>query len=205
MPVDAPQRPPSPGGPRLNRGDLLVALAREAIAGALEVPAPDPPGEGAAWLGERGATFVTLTVDGALRGCIGSVEAYRPLGDDVRANAVAAALRDPRFPPLARHELDRIRIGVSLLSPLEPLPWIDEAEARRRLRRGVDWVVLEVGRRRATFLPQVLEQLPTPAAFLGALKRKADLPEDFWGPEVRLYRYTVTKYEEGAETRREVA
>jgi len=205
MPVDAPQRPQGPGGPGLNRGDLLVALAREAIAGALDVPVPDPPGGEEAWLGERGATFVTLTVDGALRGCIGSVEACRPLGDDVRANAVAAALRDPRFPPLARHELDRIRIGVSVLSPLEPLPCTDEADAWRRLLRGVDGVVLEVGRRRATFLPQVWEQLPTPEAFLGALKHKAGLPEDFWGPEVRLYRYTVTKYDEGAEPRREVA
>jgi len=205
MPVDAPQRPQGPEGAGLNRGDVLVALAREAIANALEVPAPDPPGDGEDWLQARGATFVTLTVDGALRGCIGSVEAYRPLGDDVCANAVAAALRDPRFPPLARHELGRIRIGVSILSPLEPLPCADETEARRRLERGVDGVVLEVGRRRATFLPQVWEQLPTPEAFLGALKNKAGLPEDFWGPDVRLYRYTVTKYEEGADPRREVA
>lgn len=186
------------------RGATLVALAREAIARELDAPAPDPPTD-APWLQERGAAFVTLTVEGSLRGCIGTVEAYRPLGDDVRANAVAAAFRDPRFPPLARHELPRVRIGVSVLSALEPVPCRDEGEALRRLRRGVDGVVLEVGHRRATFLPQVWEQLPTPAAFLGALKRKAGLPADFWEAGMRLYRYTVTKYAEGAEPHREVA
>jgi len=142
---------------------------------------------------------VTLTdAEGALRGCIGTMEAYRPLRDDVRANAVGAAFRDPRFPPLARHELARVRVGVSVLSPLEPLPCADEADAVRRLRRGVDGVVLEAGRRRATFLPQVWDQLPAPEAFLRALKHKAGLPEDHWGPEVRLWRYTVTRYEEAA-------
>jgi AmmeMemoRadiSam system protein A len=191
-----------------DRGALLIALARETIARELGGLAPDPPEGDPAWLQERGAAFVTLTVAGDLRGCIGTVEAYRPLGEDVRANAVAAAFRDPRFPPLARHELDRVRIGVSVLSALAPVPCRDEGEALRRLRRGVDGIVLEVGHRRATFLPQVWEQLPTPEAFLGALKRKAGLPADFWEPGTRLCRYTVTKYEEGAphsEARREVA
>jgi AmmeMemoRadiSam system protein A len=189
----------------IDRGAALIALAREAIGRELDGLPPDPPDADPAWLRERGGAFVTLTVAGDLRGCIGTVEAYRPLGEDVRANAVAAAFRDPRFPPLARHELPRVRVGVSVLSALEPVPCRDEGEALGRIRRGVDGIVLEAGRRRATFLPQVWEQLPTPEAFLGALKRKAGLPADFWEAGMRLYRYTVTKYEEGVEARREVA
>lgn len=190
---------------RAGRGAALLALARGAIAEALglDPPGPDPPDP--VWLDAPGAAFVTLTVGGQLRGCIGTVRAYRPLGEDVRANAVGAAFRDPRFPPLARHEFDRVRVAVSVLSEPEPIPFVDEADAVRRLRPGVDGVMLEHGRRRGTFLPQVWAQLPGPASFLRALKHKAGLAEDFWSPEVRLFRYTVKKYEEGAPTHREVA
>lgn len=190
------------------RGGVLLAMARcaivEALGLAVEADPPDPD-----WLRQRGAAFVTLTVEGRLRGCIGTVEAYRPLGEDVRANAVAAAFRDPRFPPLARHELDRIRVAVAVLSEPEPIRIVDEDDAVRRLRPGIDGVLLECRGRRGTFLPQVWEQLPDPGAFLRALKRKAGLDADFWGPEIRLLRYTVEKHEEGAavdaETHREVA
>jgi AmmeMemoRadiSam system protein A len=150
----------------------------------------------AEWLEHPGASFVTLTKGGDLRGCIGSLEAHRPLAEDVRANAVAAAFRDPRFMPLSREEFGDIRVEVSLLSPTEPLAAGSEAEALAALRPGVDGVVFEYAHHRSTFLPQVWEQLPQPAEFLAHLKRKAGLPQDFWAADVRLSRYTVSKWKE---------
>ncbi len=175
-------------------GNALLRHARAAIAEALGEPAPAAPDLAA--LHEPGATFVTLTQGGELRGCIGSLEAHRPLLDDVRANARAAALRDPRFPPLVASELARTRVEVSLLTPTEPLPVASEADACRQLRPGVDGVILTAGGRRATFLPQVWEQLPEPADFLARLRQKAGLPANYWGADVRLARYAVRKWKE---------
>lgn len=181
----------------VERGEALLALARGAIAEALGVDPPGPDGPLAEpWLAAPGAAFVTLTLDGRLRGCIGTVEPYRALATDVRANAVAAALDDPRFPPLAPEDLTQAHLSVSVLSPLEPVRWRTEAEAAAALRPGVDGVVLEIAGRRATFLPQVWDQLPDAGAFLRALKRKAGLPEDYWDGETRVFRYTVEKYGE---------
>ncbi len=183
------------------QGRLLLALAREAIALALEVPAQAarvPARDLAApWLSAPGACFVTLTRHDRLRGCIGSVRARRPLVEDLRANARAAALSDPRFPPLTAAELPDTRIEVSLLSPATPLPAATEAEALAALRPGIDGVILELGgESHATFLPQVWENLPVPRDFLAHLKRKAGLPVDFWSPDLRLQRYTVFKWSE---------
>jgi AmmeMemoRadiSam system protein A len=178
----------------VEQGSTLLALARDAIARNLGLPgvAHDRPD----WLLEPGATFVTLMREGSLRGCIGSLQAWRSLQEDVRANAVAAALQDPRFPPVPRAELAGLRIEVSLLSAVHGLEFASEAEARGCLRPGVDGVVLEYGRARGTFLPQVWEALPHPRDFLDQLKRKAGLPADFWHEEIRLARYTVTKWRE---------
>lgn len=178
------------------RGRVLTQLARASIARALGEPVQAPPHP--EWLNTPGAVFVTLTRGGELRGCIGSLEARRSLGEDVEENARLAAFADPRFPPLSRAELADTQIEVSVLSPAEPIDFCDEADALRRLRPGVDGVILEYGRHRATFLPQVWRQLPDPRDFLAHLKRKAGLPADFWHPELRLYRYTVEKYEEDA-------
>ncbi len=174
---------------------VLLPLARAAIAHALGLRHPGAPD--APWLDEPGASFVTLTQQGLLRGCIGSLQARRSLRVDVQSNAVAAALHDPRFSPLRPQELAHTAIEVSLLSPLEDLPAADEAEALTRLRAGIDGVVLSWGACRGTFLPQVWEQLPEPAQFLAQLKRKAGLPADFWHPQLKLQRYTVVKYREG--------
>jgi AmmeMemoRadiSam system protein A len=178
----------------IERGPTLLALARASIAHALGTPhaAVEMP----TWLQEPGACFVTLTQNGQLRGCIGSLAAYRSLGDDVRANAVAAALRDPRFAALTAAELARTQVEVSVLSPMQPLTFNSEAEAVAQLRPHVDGVVLEYGAHRGTFLPQVWEQLPTPQAFMAQLKVKANLPSDFWAEGVRLQRYTVDKWKE---------
>jgi AmmeMemoRadiSam system protein A len=140
------------------------------------------------------ATFVTLTQDGQLRGCIGSLEAYRPLATDVTENAVAAAFRDPRFLPLEPADWPRTRAEVSLLTPAEALLFTDEADALSRLRPGIDGLILTHGRQRATFLPQVWESLPEPRHFMAQLKLKAGLPADFWDDAVTLARYGVEKW-----------
>ena len=181
--------------PNGDQGVILLKLARTEIAVKLGHQV-DFSIE-ADWLAEPGASFVTLTRQGELRGCIGTLEAHRPLGVDVRENAVAAAFRDPRFMPLTRVEFDDTRVEVSLLSASEPLIVVSEQEALGALRPNIDGVVFEYGQYRSTFLPQVWEQLPEPAEFMAHLKRKAGLPADFWADQVRLSRYTVSKWKEG--------
>ena len=176
------------------RGSVLLAIARESLEEALGL---GQGGEyGHPWLLEPGATFVTLMRSGRLRGCVGSLRAYRPLFDDVRSNARAAAFSDTRFPPLHRDEFPEIAVEVSLLSTPEEVRVSCEEEACAVLRPGVDGVIFECEECRSTFLPQVWDQLPDPRDFLGQLKRKAGLPPSYWRPEVRLWRYTVVKWAE---------
>ena len=176
------------------KGSTLLKLARSEIATKLGHDMLSPAQAG--WLAEPGASFVTLTRQGELRGCIGTLEAHRPLGLDVRENAVAAAFRDPRFMPLTRVEFDEIRVEVSVLSPSEALVVVSEEHALATLRPNVDGVLFEYEHYRSTFLPQVWDQLPEPAEFLAHLKRKAGLSMDFWSDSVRLSRYTVSKWQE---------
>ena len=181
-------------------GTTLLALARRSIAAEFGQPVPPPATDALAApeLAQPGATFVTLTQGGQLRGCIGSLEAWRPLAQDVQANALAAAFRDPRFAPLTAGELPRTRVEVSLLTPAEAMRFTGEADALAQLRPNVDGVIFSAGHRRATFLPQVWEQLPDPAAFMAHLKQKAGLPAHFWSDDVRLERYQVRKWKEPA-------
>lgn len=176
------------------RGKVLVDIARGSIAEALGEVFPSVPHD--EWLNEWGATFVTLTQDGELRGCIGTLQAHRPLAEDIHHNALAAAFSDPRFMPLARHELEATECEVSLLSTTEEMEFRNETDALSQLRPGVDGVIFEYGRHRSTFLPQVWEQLPQPRHFMAHLKRKAGLPDSFWAEEIRLARYTVSKWRE---------
>lgn len=176
------------------RGKVLLPIARTAISRALNIPRTAD--ESASWLSEHGACFVTLTHHGELRGCIGSLQAHRPLLADVKGNAVAAALHDPRFAPLSRAELDITEIEISLLSPTQAMDIQDEADALVQLRPHVDGVVFEYRHYRSTYLPQVWEHFSQPRQFLASLKNKAGLPGDFWADEVKLARYTVTKWRE---------
>ena len=196
-----PAGPTGPSTPDAARPDPAGPAARRTAPGAAAHAAPGVAAH-AAWLDAPGASFVTLTSGrapgGALRGCIGSLEARRPLREDVEANAVAAALHDPRFAPLTARELDDTVVEVSVLSAPTALPAADEAELLARLRPGVDGVVLSACGRRATFLPQVWEQLPDPADFLARLRRKAGLPADYWGRDVVVETYTVTAWQEAA-------
>ena len=109
---------------------------------------------------------------------------------------MAAAFRDPRFKPLSAGEFEAVEVELSLLSPLEPMSFTGEQDALAQLRIGEDGVVFEYGYHSSTFLPQVWEELSEPAEFLAHLKYKAGLPPDFWDREVKLMRYTVTKWRE---------
>ena len=180
---------------RADRGAVLVAIAREAIGERLGLSVARDRDE--PWLASPAATFVTLLREDDLRGCIGSIDARRPLGEDVAHNARAAAFADPRFEPLTAAEYASVRVEVSVLSPRTPLAAASEEEALARLRPGIDGVYLEYRDQAATFLPQVWESLPDPVEFLSALRHKARLPARFWDPAIRLTRYTVEKFGDG--------
>lgn len=180
----------------------LLTLARQTITRTLRGEELPPvvlenlPQE----LSRPGASFVTLTIAGRLRGCIGSIEPRRPLALDVRENALGAAFRDPRFPPITRDELQPVQIEVSVLTPPEPLPYSDPEELMEKLRPYVDGVIIERGWQRATYLPQVWEKVPDPQEFLSSLCLKAGLPpDDYRRPGLQVYTYQVEKFTEGEE------
>jgi AmmeMemoRadiSam system protein A len=136
------------------------------------------------------ASFVTLDLSGALRGCIGSLIARDPLAVDVADNAFNAAFRDPRFPPVDASELPGLGIHISILSPPEPLPAASEADLLGKLRPGIDGLILTDGPCKATFLPAVWDHLPNTAAFVRELKMKAGLAAGHWSSTIRFERYT---------------
>jgi AmmeMemoRadiSam system protein B/AmmeMemoRadiSam system protein A len=179
--------------------ERLLGLARRSIETGLATGRPAGV-DGWSWpdaLLAPGACFVTLRDPiGALRGCIGSLEAHRPLVDDVARNAFAAAFRDPRMEPVVEHELDALHIEISLLGAPEAIAVRSRDELLERLRPGQDGLVLEDLGRRATFLPQVWSQLPDPVAFVSAIWQKAGLPADHWSPTCRVWRYGVRSIEE---------
>lgn len=173
-------------------GPRLLTCARDSIRRGLEYrQAPEVSlGDFPVALHEPRASFVTLTIAGRLRGCIGSLEATRPLVTDVAHNAYGAAFSDPRFPALTTAELPRLEFHISVLSPPQPLQFASEQELLAQLRPGIDGLILEEHGRRGTFLPSVWEQLAQPAEFLQQLKRKTGLPADYWSPTLRVRRYT---------------
>ncbi len=151
-------------------------------------------------LREPGASFVTLTKNGQLRGCIGTLEARLPLAEDVREHAVAAGLDDYRFPPVSPRELDEIEIEISCLTAPQPLEYTTPEELLRALRPGIDGVVFEYVRHRTTFLPQVWEQLPEPENFLDHLCQKMGVSRDYWRCNpLRVEIYQVEEFHEENE------
>ncbi|MEE4136061.1 MAG: AmmeMemoRadiSam system protein A [Desulforhopalus sp.] len=174
---------------------LLLRLARQAIAGKLGLGRPDaqplrPPGEDQLFH-EPAAVFVTLHLAEKLRGCIGHLEPVGPLWQSVRDNAINAAFHDSRFAPLSTEELTRVRLEISILSKPRQCSYRNPEELLDLLQPDKDGVILRSGRSGATFLPQVWQQLPDPALFLGQLCRKAGLPENTWqqgGVQILTYR-----------------
>jgi len=176
---------------------ILLDVARQSIQYGLQHanPLPVEPGDYPEELQAQGASFVTLSLDQQLRGCIGSLEARRPLVLDVADNAFAAAFRDPRFPPLSEAEFPDLDYHISILTPPEPMQFNDEAELLAQIRPKVDGLVLEDRGHRGTFLPSVWESLPQPGEFLQHLKLKAGLPIDYWSDTLKVSRYTVEDVE----------
>jgi AmmeMemoRadiSam system protein A len=144
-----------------------------------------------------GASFVTLTIDDDLRGCIGALEAYQPLAEDVREHAISAALHDPRFPPVRENELSRIKLEVSRLTAPHLLEYSSSEDLLKKLNPHVDGVILKDNFRRATFLPQVWEKIPDPAEFLSHLCQKMGVRADTWrGAKLQVYIYQVEEFHE---------
>lgn len=179
-----------------NERHLLKKLARDSISHGLRHGAPMPVDLDSlpASLRAPGACFVTLYVHGTLKGCIGSLEAHRPLAEDVAHNAFAAAFRDHRFTPVDDASFSVLEIHLSLIGPSSPIDCQSQTDLEASLRSGTDGLIIEDGSHRATFLPSVWESLPTPHAFITALKRKAGLPEDYWSDSLRCYRYTTESF-----------
>jgi AmmeMemoRadiSam system protein A len=179
-------------------GEELLRLARGSIDYGLinKEPLPVDCDELPRLLTDPAATFTTLHVEGRLRGCCGTLEAARPLAADVAHSAFRAAFRDPRFDPVGKHELQAIRLEVSVLSPMESIPVSDEADLLERLTPGVDGLVIAADGRDATFLPKVWEMLPDPQQFLAALKAKCGLADDYWSERLEFSRYRTTSYSE---------
>jgi hypothetical protein len=180
---------------------FLLKLARKSVAAAVAGgKSPKEEGDVAEKFGAERACFVTLTKRGALRGCIGSILPEEPLQQAVISRAKAAAIDDPRFPPVAAAELKDIDIEVSVLTLPKRLEFATPQDLLEKLRPGVDGVVLRVGRRQATFLPQVWQQLPERRMFLGELCRKAGLPESAWmKPGASVLVYQVEAFKEKKE------
>lgn len=177
----------------------MLALARQGVCQAVSQGCVDLPDVETLdpCLRAFRASFVTLDSQGELRGCIGSLQATRPLGHDLLHNACGAALHDYRFPPVQATE--PIQVSISILTPLEELSFASEQELLERLRPGRDGVLLQAGRHRATFLPVVWQGLPEPGLFLRTLKRKAELPVDYWSDQVRVWRYASEYFGEEGE------
>jgi AmmeMemoRadiSam system protein A len=180
--------------------ETLLRLARDAITRRVngEKLMPLDPASLPPHLLEMGASFITLTMDGQLRGCIGALEPYQPLVEDVRQHAVAAALEDPRFPPVQKNELSGIQIEVSRLTRPVPLEYEDAADLLSKLRPHVDGVVLRDGTyRRGTFLPQVWEKISDPAEFLSNLCYKMGVNENLWrSRHLEVFTYEVEEFHE---------
>ena len=183
----------------LEEQQILLRLAREAMTRRVkgeQLPRLDlsslPPR-----LREDGASFVTLTIRGELRGCIGALEAYQPLAQDVREHAVAAALEDPRFPPVEERELEAIQVEVSRLTRPLPLEYKNADDLLSKLRPHVDGVILRHAFHRATFLPQVWEKIPDPAEFLNHLCQKMGMNENAWRTKyLDVLTYQVEEFHE---------
>jgi AmmeMemoRadiSam system protein B/AmmeMemoRadiSam system protein A len=172
-------------------GATLVQLAATAIeyglrfGNVMPVNGSDYPEP----LRQAGASFVTLTQAGRLRGCVGTPQAFRPLVEDVADNSFAAAFCDGRFLPLTRADFDTLDVSISLLSPPEAMAFASEDDLLRQLRPHDDGLIIDHDGRRALFLPQVWTTLPERRLFLGQLKLKAGMAADAWSDSFRAWRF----------------
>jgi len=176
---------------------VLLELASASIRNGLldGPPLKVDPAEFSPPLQEPRACFVTITIQGALRGCIGHLEATQSVVEDVVENAYSAAFRDPRFPPLTSSELTQLKLHISILSVPEPLAVSSEQDLLEKLQPGTDGIILHDGIHKGTFLPSVWEQLPQPETFIQHLKMKAGLPAEYWSDSIEVLRYHAESIE----------
>jgi AmmeMemoRadiSam system protein A len=183
--------------PSDSRGRDLLEIARRSIRRKLREPVSTYEGDGdRPWLKEPAPVYVTLWADGAIRGCVGTPLATHPLGLTVWTVARMAAFQDFRFPPITEEDLANVTLEISRLSPLERLGWLPPAEVEAMLRPGEDGLIVQNDLHRGLFLPFMWKEHPTPAEFLTKIRAKAFLPEDFWGPEMRVWRFTAESFRE---------
>jgi len=176
--------------------EILHKVARHSILSGLEqnkallINLADYP----EILHKKRASFVTLNINHNLRGCIGTLTAYRPLVDDIAHNAYAAAFSDPRFPALTEKEYQQLEYHLSILSDSSTMQFDSEADLLSQIRPQIDGLILEDNGRRGTFLPSVWAQLPKTEDFWLHLKNKAGLPIDHWSKTLKVSRYTVESF-----------
>jgi AmmeMemoRadiSam system protein A len=180
--------------------EQLLEVARSALHHGLESTSPLQPAleNASPALCTKRAVFVTLTRQGKLRGCIGALQASEPLLWAVADSAHGAGFRDPRFPSLQGDEIDSTSIEISVLSPMEPLPAASRGELCAALRPEQDGLLLQEGKHRATFLPQVWEKLPDKDTFLDHLLIKAGLPVEHWSTDLQFFRYRTISFSESS-------
>lgn len=195
-----------PAGLPRQAGPILLRIARRSLEEALGIePADAPKDEGAdsedissaEWLRAPGASFVTLTEDGRLRGCIGTLTAHQPLAHDVAEHAVDAAFHDPRFPAVRPWEYPLLDVEVSVLGPPHTIASTSRKAVEDALTPGLDGLILGDATHRATYLPQVWDQLPDPHDFVDQLLAKAGLPQDYWSADMIAQTYRVSSFHDG--------
>ena len=189
----------TPGNLSSRDGEYLLSIARKAIeedvlhGKEMKMDSSHLPEK----LQEKVGAFVTITIDGKLRGCIGNIIPRLPLWESVKNNALSAASRDPRFPSLSKPEVDKIHLEISVLTASRPLPYSDGKDLIKKLRPGIDGVIIRKGFHQATFLPQVWSQVPNKKEFMAHLCRKAGLSPRFWEDEkLEVSTYQVQAFEE---------
>jgi AmmeMemoRadiSam system protein A len=177
-------------------GDVMLDLAEASIRNGLHkgrhltvktASLPDA-------LRQSRATFVTLRLGSALRGCIGSIKPKRPLAQDVSNNAYSAAFHDPRFPPLGPDEYPELSIHLSVLSDMKTVDFTNQADLLSQVRDGRDGLLLESNSQRGLLLPSVWKDLPDKRQFLRHLKMKAGLQPDFWSDQLKIRRFTTQTF-----------
>jgi len=169
----------------------LIQIAKDSIAYGLKhgLALPINDKDYVSELQLQRATFVTLEIEHQLRGCIGMLEAVRPLVIDIAENAFSAAFRDPRFPPLSTKEYSQLEIHISILSPAESMSFYSEEDLIHQLRPGIDGLIMQEDGHRGTFLPSVWESLAEPEEFVRHLKQKSGLASDYWSDSLKVSRY----------------
>jgi len=178
--------------------ETVLEIARQSILHGLSTARPLPVKLAgfSEPLREKRASFVTLNKNGQLRGCIGALEAKRPLVEDIAENAFSAAFRDSRFTPVTVDEMQRLGIHISILNEPQPIECTSEQDLLQQLNPGVDGLILIEGHHRGTFLPSVWESLPHPRDFLNQLKHKAGLSKHYWSDQIKFLRYQTESFED---------